>query len=457
MKKLAGGTLDILIGTHRLLSKDFSFSRLGLLIVDEEQRFGVKHKERLKQLKTEIDVLTLTATPIPRTMQMAMSGIRQISIIDTPPTDRKPVQTYVAPFDAGWIKRAIIEELKRGGQIYYVFNRVEKIEQKARFLQELVPEARIVVAHGQMPERQVEKTMLSFINQEFDLLLSTTIIESGLDIPNVNTLIVDEAQMLGLSQMYQLRGRVGRSDRQAWAYFFYAKNKRLTKEATERLETIEEHTALGSGFKIALRDLQIRGAGNILGEAQSGHIASIGFSLYMEMLEDAVDRLKSGRPQAEKIETAVEIPVTAYFPISYIADEETRIELYRRLSRCGDTMMLDLIKEECDDRFGTLPEDSLNLFKISRLRIIAAQAGVKKISRIINHLRFEFADEFLPDLAALMQTDNPLVKDIFVNPTDQKALNLNVADEDVAETFFVAEMLLNLLIKIRLEAESETE
>jgi transcription-repair coupling factor (superfamily II helicase) len=455
MKKLSAGTLDVLIGTHRLLSKDFSFPRLGLLIVDEEQRFGVKHKERLKQLKTHIDVLTLTATPIPRTMQMAMSGIRQISVIDTPPTDRRPVQTYVAPFDAGWIKRAIIEELKRGGQIYYVFNRVEQIEKKAAFLQELVPEARIVIAHGQMPEQKVEKTMLSFINGEFDLLLATTIIESGLDIPNVNTLIVDEAERLGLSQMYQLRGRVGRSSRQAWAYFFYSKNKRLTKEATERLETIEEHTALGSGFKIALRDLQIRGAGNILGETQSGHIASIGFSLYMELLEEAVTRLKSGKSAVAKIESAIEIPATAYFPTNYIPDEETRVELYSRLSRCSDVALLDLIREECTDRFGNLPVESEGLFNISRLRIRATEAGVKKVTRVLNHLRFEFAPGFLPDIGRLFSIESDIIKDVYLNPSDQNAVNLNINTEDQSEIFDEAELLLLKLGEIRSEAQQE--
>lgn len=446
MKKLGAGTLDILIGTHRLLSTDFSFPRLGLLIVDEEQRFGVKHKERLKQLKTQIDVLTLTATPIPRTMQMAMSGIRQISVIDTPPAQRRPVQTYVAPLDSSWVKRAIIQEMKRSGQIYYVYNRVEKIDQKAALLGELVPEARIAVAHGQMNEQQVEKIMLAFINNEYDVLLSTTIIESGLDIPNVNTLIVDEAERLGLSQMYQLRGRVGRSSRQAWAYFFYSKNKKLTKEATERLETIEEHTALGSGFKIALRDLQIRGAGNILGESQSGHISSIGFSLYMELLEEAVLRLKSGKSLRERIETAVEIPLTAYFPLRYIPDEETRIELYSRLARCNDIAVIDLIHEECLDRFGQIPAESEGLFMISRLRVLASEAGVKKVSRVLNHLRFEFAPGCLPDPAKLLVCENPIIRYIYLSPGDQNAINLNLFSEDSREICQDAESLLRLLI-----------
>jgi transcription-repair coupling factor (superfamily II helicase) len=455
LKKAAAGTLDILIGTHRLLSSDIGFRDLGLLIIDEEQRFGVKHKEKLKQLKAHIDVLTLTATPIPRTMQMAMSGIRQISIIDTPPQDRRPVQTYVAPFDPAWVKRAIIEELKRGGQIYYVYNRVETIERQLNFLRELVPEARIAVAHGQMPEEQVEKTMLAFVQREFDLLIATTIIESGLDIPNVNTLIVDEAERLGLSQMYQLRGRVGRSARQAWAYFFYTKNRRLTKEATDRLETIEEHTALGSGFKIALRDLQIRGAGNILGESQSGHIASIGFSLYMELLEEAVTRVRSGRVDFEKIDAAVEIPVTAYFPTTYIADEETRVELYSRLARCSDVSLVYEIREECEDRFGLLPHEAEGLFAISRIRVLASQCAVKKVTRVINHLRFEFAENRLPDIGRLFGSGDEILRQIYFEPKDRNSVNLNIIDDRAEAVFADAEAFLQLLTELKKDDEGK--
>lgn len=453
LKKAAAGTLDVLIGTHRILSSDIVFRDLGLLIIDEEQRFGVKHKEKLKQLKSNVDVLTLTATPIPRTMQMAMSGIRQISIIDTAPAERRPVQTYVAPFDAAWVKRAIIEELKRGGQIYYVFNRVEFIEQKMNFLRELVPEARIAVAHGQMPEQRVEKTMLDFVQGKYDLLLATTIIESGLDIPNVNTLIVDEAEKLGLSQMYQLRGRVGRSARQAWAYFFYSKGRRLTKEASERLETIEEHTALGSGFKIALRDLQIRGAGNILGESQSGHIASIGFSLYMELLEEAVARLKKGKKALIRIDAAIEIPVTAYFPTSYIGDEETRVELYSRLARCSDTGLLDEIRDECEDRFGRLPEEAKGLFAISRLRILAAYVGIKKISRVINHLRFEFAEARLPDIGRMFKHNSEILRQIYFEPKDKNTINLSIIRDTDEDVFDDATALLQVFFEIRQQDE----
>lgn len=454
LKKAKAGTLDILVGTHRILSGDIHFRDLGLLIIDEEQRFGVKHKEKLKQMKAHLDVLTLTATPIPRTMQMAMSGIRQISIIDTPPQDRRPVQTYVAPFDAAWVKRAIIEELKRDGQIYYVYNRVETIDKKAEFIRSLVPEARVAVAHGQMSEDIVEKTMLKFVQKEYDVLIATTIIESGLDIPNVNTLIVDEAERLGLSQMYQLRGRVGRSARQAWAYFFYSKGKRLTKEASDRLETIEEHTALGSGFKIALRDLQIRGAGNILGESQSGHIASIGFTLYMELLEEAVSRLKSGKKAAERVETAIEIPVTAFFPTSFIADEETRVQLYSRLARCNDLAVVAEIRDECEDRFGRIPKESEGLFAISRLRVMAAQTGVKKVTRVINHLRFEFANARLPDIGRLFKTGASILRQIYFEPKDKNAVNINIISDNNEDVFADAEEFLQILCEFKQQDEA---
>ncbi|RCK81003.1 MAG: Transcription-repair coupling factor [Candidatus Ozemobacter sibiricus] len=430
LAQVEAGAIDILIGTHRLLSSDVRFKDLGLLIVDEEQRFGVKHKERLKSLKSQIDVLTLTATPIPRTLQMALSGIRQISIINTPPEDRRPVNTYVAPFDPVWAKRAIIEELKRGGQVYYVYNRVERIEQKAAFLRELVPEARLVVAHGQMDEQQVEQTMLEFIRQEHDVLLATTIIESGLDIPNVNTLIVDEAERLGLSQMYQLRGRVGRSPRQAWAYFFYSKGKPLTQEAQDRLATIEEHTALGSGFRIALRDLQIRGAGNLLGEEQSGHIASIGFTLYVELLEEAVARLK-GAVAPKPVEASIEIPITALLPRLYIPEEEPRIDLYARLARCQDLDRLALLQAECEDRFGPLPPEGRALFQVARTRILASRAGVRKVTRILHHLRFEFTADRRPDPALLLNPRSAFRQRVFFSPQDPDAVNLHLRPEDL--------------------------
>ncbi len=287
------------------------------------------------------------------------------------------------------------------------------------------------------------------------MLLATTIIESGLDIPNVNTLIVDRAELLGLSQMYQLRGRVGRSSRQAWAYFFYSKGKKLTREAADRLETIEEHTALGSGFKIALRDLQIRGAGNILGESQSGHIASIGFSLYMELLEEAVSRVRRGKSAVDRVDTAVEIPVTAFFPTSYIADEEIRVELYSRLARCSDTGLLREIRDECEDRFGRLPADSEGLFAISRLRILAGSSGIRKITRVINHLRFEFADSRLPDIGRMFKTGAAVLRQVYFEPKDKNAVNLNIIDDDSDMIFADAEAFLQILVQLKAEDESK--
>ncbi|HEY9070873.1 MAG TPA: transcription-repair coupling factor, partial [Candidatus Ozemobacteraceae bacterium] len=444
LKKATAGRLDVLIGTHRILSSDVRFKDLGLLIVDEEQRFGVKHKEKLKQYKSNIDVLTLAATPIPRTLQMALSGIRQISVIDTPPEQRRPVQTYVAPFDPGWAKRAIIEELKRGGQVFYVYNRVETIDRKAAFLRDLVPEARVAVAHGQMAEDEVERTMLAFIRGEFDVLLASTIVESGLDIPNANTLIVDEAERLGLSQMYQLRGRVGRSSRQAFAFFFYSKGKRLTQEASERLATIEEHTALGSGFRIAMRDLQIRGAGNVLGEEQSGHIAAVGFALYIELLEEAVQRLRGGttvRPP----EVSIEIPVSALFPSIYMPDEETRIEMYARLARCVDLSVLDLLREEVTDRFGALPVEGERLFAVTRLRLLAGIAGVRKVSRVLNRLRFEFDAGKRPDMQVLLNARGAFFRRLALNPADPQAVLLQLTGEESEEQMELAEEFLRAL------------
>ncbi|MBF0407499.1 MAG: transcription-repair coupling factor [Candidatus Riflebacteria bacterium] len=425
IKKTKSGEIDILIGTHRILSKDVSFKDLGLVIIDEEQRFGVKHKELFKTIRTNVDVLTLTATPIPRTMQMSLSGIRSISVIDTAPEERRPINTYVAPFDAGWTKKAILDELKRGGQVFYVYNRVEKLPQKLAFLSNLVPEARIITGHGQMDEKELEDRMLAFIRGDYDILLATTIIESGLDIPNVNTLIVDESERLGLAQMYQLRGRVGRSSRQAWAYFFYSKGKSLSNDARERLATIEEHTALGSGFRIALRDLQIRGAGSILGELQSGHISSVGFAHYIELLEEAVRNVR-GEKSERPPDTAIEIPVTALFPKNYISEEDSRIDMYARLSRCLDTDGLDLLKREIEDRFGKLPDEALRLVKVARLRISASRVGISKISKIMDRLRFEFKPENALNASAFLDVRNKFYHSIILNPQDPHSVSLHM-------------------------------
>lgn len=335
MKGVKAGTVDIVIGTHRLLSADVQFKELGLLIVDEEQRFGVSHKEKLKRLKTNVDVLTLTATPIPRTLHMSMLGVRDLSVIETPPENRFPVQTYVVEHSNALIREALERELSREGQVYYLYNRVQGIHQMADIISSLVPDAKVAVAHGQMSEQELEKTILDFLDGEYDVLVSTSIIETGVDIPNVNTLIVHDADKMGLSQLYQLRGRVGRSNRIAYAYFTYQRDKVLTEVAEKRLQAIKEFTELGSGFKIAMRDLSIRGAGNLLGAEQHGFIASVGFDLYSQMLAEEIAKLKaeidgtSAEPEKEW-QTQLDINLDAYLPSDYIYDSMQKIEIYKK-------------------------------------------------------------------------------------------------------------------------------
>ncbi len=329
---LADGKVDVVVGTHRLLGKDIKFSDLGVVIVDEEQRFGVEQKERLKQLRTSVDILTLTATPIPRTLEMAMSGIRDMSIVDTPPEDRHPVMTYVGDFDEETLSSAIRRELLRDGQVFYVHHRVDTIQAAARRVQDLVPDARVGVAHGQMDENQLEQTMLEFGDAKTNVLVCTTIIESGLDIPTVNTLIVERSDLLGLSQMYQLRGRVGRAHERAYAYLFFPPERALTEHAHERLKTIAEHTGLGSGFRIAMRDLEIRGAGNLLGAEQHGHISEVGFDLYVKLISQAVEEAKGSVPPGLDGEVRIDLPLNAFIPKTYVADENLRLESYRRIA-----------------------------------------------------------------------------------------------------------------------------
>ncbi|MDD2400885.1 MAG: transcription-repair coupling factor [Clostridia bacterium] len=378
IKGLESGQIDVVIGTHRLLSKDIKFKDLGILIVDEEQRFGVIHKEKLKKIKKTVDILTLTATPIPRTLHMSLVGVRDMSVIETPPEDRYPVQTFVVEFSPQLVQEAIKRELGRGGQVYYVHNRVEDIEKVATELQGLVPEARIGVAHGKMTELQLEDAMLSFMEGELDVLVCTTIIESGLDISNVNTMIIDAADKLGLSQLYQLRGRVGRSNRVAYAYLTYKKDKVLSEIAEKRLNAIRQFTELGSGFKIAMRDLEIRGAGNILGAEQSGQIAAVGFDLYCRMLEDAVTEAKGEELPQEKI-VMVDIHVKAFIPQEYISDNGMKIDFYQRINAIKNKEELEIIAEELHDRFGELPEALTNLLKIASIKFDATLSKVVSI------------------------------------------------------------------------------
>jgi transcription-repair coupling factor (superfamily II helicase) len=384
MKGIKAGTVDVVIGTHRLLSADVQFRELGLLIVDEEQRFGVSHKEKLKKLKMNVDVLTLTATPIPRTLHMSMLGVRDLSVIETPPENRFPVQTYVVEHSHALTREAIERELAREGQVYYLFNRVQGINQMAEQISMLVPDARVGVAHGQMSEQELERTILDFLDGEYDVLVSTSIIETGVDIPNVNTLIVHDADKMGLSQLYQLRGRVGRSNRIAYAYFTYQRDKVLTEVAEKRLQAIKEFTELGSGFKIAMRDLAIRGAGNLLGAEQHGFIASVGFDLYSQMLGEEIAKRKaemSGTPieQAKPVSTQIDLTLDAYLPSDYIYDSMQKIELYKKVANIRTLEEAADLHEEIEDRFGNLPDAVMNLLTVARLKVFGANYAIESI------------------------------------------------------------------------------
>ncbi|HEY7661266.1 MAG TPA: transcription-repair coupling factor [Actinomycetota bacterium] len=383
---LARGAIDVVIGTHRLLSKDVAFKDLGLIVVDEEQRFGVAHKERLKTMRAHVDVLTMSATPIPRTLEMALTGIRDLSTIDTPPEDRQPVLTYVGPYDDGLALGAVRRELLREGQVFWVHNRVATIDRRAAWLQEQVPDARIVVAHGQLDEDALERRMMRFWDRDADVLVSTSIIESGLDVPNANTLVVDASHMLGLSQLYQLRGRVGRSHERAFAYLFFPPQRELTEEAHERLTTIARNQALGSGFQIALRDLEIRGAGNVLGAEQHGHIAAVGFDTYARLLQESVAELK-GEPLQQEREVRIDLPVRAFVPPGWLEQEALRLDLYRRIGSAGDHERLEAVRSEAVDRYGQLPEEVQTLFAVGSLRITCLRLGVEEVSTYRQQVR----------------------------------------------------------------------
>jgi transcription-repair coupling factor (superfamily II helicase) len=385
---VATGAVDIVVGTHRLLSNDVRFKDLGLLVVDEEQRFGVQHKEQIKKIRTNVDVLTLSATPIPRTLEMSLTGIRDLSLVQTPPEDRQPILTYVNEYDARAVSEAIRRELLREGQVLYVHNRVQDIEHVAADVRELVPDARIAVAHGQMDESRLERVVTQFWEREFDVLVCTTIVESGLDMPTVNTLVVDRADLLGLAQLYQLRGRVGRRGQRAYAYLLYPPDRALSEEAYERLKTIGEFTALGSGFKIAMRDLEIRGAGNLLGGEQSGHIAAVGFDLYVEMVTEAVGEL-TGEAREEVPEVQIDLPVTANLPRDYVARDDVRMEAYRRLAAVTSGDDVDDIRAEWEDRYGPPPPAAEALLRVARLRAECLRLGIRSVSVQRDHARFE--------------------------------------------------------------------
>jgi transcription-repair coupling factor (superfamily II helicase) len=377
---LADGSVDMVIGTHRLLAESVKFRQLGLIIIDEEQRFGVEHKEKLKEMKTNVDILSMSATPIPRTLEMAITGIREMSTLATPPEERHPILTYIGAYSEKQVAAAIRRELIREGQVFFVHNRVSSIEAVAHQLAELVPEARIAVAHGQMSESALEQVVVDFWEKKFDVLVSTTIIETGIDIPNANTLIIDRAENFGLSQLHQIRGRVGRSRERAYAYFFYAPDKPLTETAHDRLATIAQNNELGGGMQIAMKDLEIRGAGNLLGGEQSGHIAGVGFDLYLRMIGEAVADFKGEKIEAPA-ELKLELPVDAHIPSTYVDSERLRLEAYHKLSAAsgekGSRAQLDAILAELEDRYGTAPDAVRNLIEVTELRQQANRLGLK--------------------------------------------------------------------------------
>jgi transcription-repair coupling factor (superfamily II helicase) len=376
---LRDGSVDVVIGTHRLVQSDVRFKDLGLVVVDEEQRFGVRQKEFLKRLRTEVDVLTMSATPIPRTLHMSLAGIRDISVIDTAPQARLPIRTFVTATSDNLIREVILRELDRGGQVYFVHNRVHDIDRLAHKLRELVPEARFGVGHGQMDESVLEEVILSFVRHDFDVLVSTTIIESGIDIANVNTIVIDNADTMGLTQLYQLRGRVGRSTNRAYAYLLYRAGKVMSAEAQERLETIQEATELGAGLRVAMRDMEIRGAGNILGGEQSGHIAAIGFDLYIRLLSQAVEEVRSGRPAVDPGAVTLDLPLTALIPASYVADTELRLSTYRRVAGVTSTAELAAMRDELEDRFGPIPDEVERLLALIAIRLRCEPLGIESV------------------------------------------------------------------------------
>jgi transcription-repair coupling factor (superfamily II helicase) len=401
VKAVEAGAVDVVVGTHRLLSKDVSFRDLGLLVVDEEQRFGVTHKERIKQLRKKVDVVSMSATPIPRTLNMSLAGLRDLSVIETPPRDRLAIQTHVVKFSDTVIRSAVEQELQRQGQIFFVHNRVETIYAIAELIGRLVPAARIGVGHGQMGEKELEEVMLKFIRHELDVLVSTTIIENGIDIPLANTIIINRADMYGLAQLYQLRGRVGRSNRRAYAYLLIPSEEGLTEIARRRLAAIREFSDLGAGFRIAALDLELRGAGNLLGAEQSGHIDAIGFDLYTQLLERTVREMK-GEPLEEEVSTVISLGTDIRIPDDYIYDMSQRLRAYKRISSAEDDASLADIKSEIEDRYGPMPAAVLNLFELARVRRESSRLGIVSIDREGETLSVKFGSSAKIDPARLV-------------------------------------------------------
>lgn len=396
IKKLKLGELDVVIGTHRLLSKDVEFKDLGLLIIDEEQRFGVKDKEKIKQLKNSVDVLTMTATPIPRTLHMSILGVRDMSVIYEPPQNRRPVQTYVLEYDEEIVREAILKEVERGGQVFYLFNNVEQIAKKANDVAKLVPEAKISYAHGKMTGKELEEIMEAFISKEIDVLVCTTILESGIDMPNANTIIVENAERLGLSQLYQIRGRVGRSNKQAYAYITYKRNKLLSEVADKRLKAIKEFTEFGSGFKIAMRDLEIRGAGSMLGEVQHGHMEQVGYDTYCKLLDEVMKETQGIQVQEEK-DIQIDLNISSYIPDDFIKDSSQKIEIYQNIALCRTEEDIQNVIDEIIDRYGKMPDELENLIEIVRIKELARKSSITKIAQRMENIVFYFEDNNYPE------------------------------------------------------------
>ena len=454
LKSLREGGVDVIIGTHRLLSKDVKYKDLGLLIIDEEHRFGVGHKEAIKNIKKNVDVLTLTATPIPRTLHMSLVGIRDISVIETPPEDRYPVQTYVVEFNESLIRDAILREVQRGGQVYFVYNRVKSMEAMAERIRALVPEISVGMAHGQMNEKLLEKIMLDFYDGKFDLLLCSTIIESGLDIPNVNTIIVYDADNYGLSQLYQLRGRVGRSNRIAYAYFVYRKDKILSEVAEKRLRAIKEFTEFGAGFKIAMRDLEIRGAGNILGPEQHGHMAAVGYDLYCKLLEETIRSIR-GEEIASEVETVVDIKVHAYIEEDYIPLESQRIEIYKRIAAIEDLQDKYDVEEELEDRFGDIPEATGNLIDIAYIKALGKKLKIMEINHKEGEVYLKFFDKKALDPKVLMVILNENRRKIAFEASNRPILKLTLDDKSSSNVLMEIRQVLDKIMELHSKQSSD--
>lgn len=411
VKKLELGEVDIVIGTHRILSKDVKFKSLGLLIIDEEHRFGVKDKEKIKSLKSNVDVLTMTATPIPRTLHMSIVGIRDMSCLYEPPQNRRPVQTYVLEYDSEVIKEAITKELERNGQVFYLFNNVEGIEKKAKEIENLVPEAKVAYAHGKMTGKEIEEIMLDFIKGEINVLVCTTILESGIDIPNANTIIVENADRLGLAQLYQIRGRVGRADKQAYAYITYKRDKIINEVADKRLKAIKEFTELGSGFKIAMRDLEIRGAGSLLGEMQHGHMDQVGYDTYCKLLDEVIKESKGIKVEEDEEDITIDLNISSYIPDSYIDNNTQKIEVYQNIALCRTEEDIKNVTEDILDRFGKMPKEMFNLMGITRIKEMCKEIGIIKVMQKENKIVFYFKPEsFTMDIADLVEKYNSRIK-----------------------------------------------